>query len=94
MAKGYVRIPKDEENKDCPDEYRIPQRRSWSRHALQILSIFCAAVLGFVVRDITYQRCSSSSFEERVVPQGINLVKWTDELTMLTTIPKCHSVPL
>ena len=71
MAKAYLRVPSNEAESDDHGEDIRPHSRSFVKAGLQCLALFCAAIIGFVIRDLSSSDRKLLSLDEQVVPQGI-----------------------
>lgn len=71
MAKVYLRVPSYEAETDDQGGSIRPQSRSCVKVGLQCLALFCAAIIGFVIRDFSCSRCKLQRSDGQFVPQGI-----------------------
>ena len=71
MAKVYLRVPSYEAETDDQGESNRPQSRNYVTVGLQCLALFCAAIIGFVIRDVSCSRCKLQILDGQFVPQGI-----------------------
>ena len=77
MAKAYLRVSSYEVETHDDDENIKPPSHSVVKVALQCLALFCAAIIGFVIRDLSCSDCKLLRLSGQAVPQGITESTYT-----------------